>query len=285
MQLSRDRAELIKKYFTDVWGIAAKRIDVKARNLPVDPSAVEKEEGQQENRRVEIASSIPEITAPIRRDETKYSTTVSSIRLIPEIDAPHGVDRWNVTIKQGARTLFSNEGAGTQPPKYGDWDIDGDMFRTDNPPVEMTLQVRDKKQQDATATETLTINTLSLERKREERIGDMRVNRSKLILFDFDKATISSRNRAIIEEVKANITPRSKVTILGFTDLVGDADHNIKLSNDRAEAVRKAFGDVLNNLDVTTKGLGSSELQFPNDTPEGRFYCRMVQVVISTPVE
>ena len=113
----------------------------------------------------------------------------------------------------------------------------------------------------------------------------MRVNRSKLILFDFDKATISARNKAVIDELKSSITPKSKVQILGYTDQLGDPEHNQKLSEDRADAVRKAFGDALNGIDVTTKGLGSTEPLYPNDTPEGRFYSRTVVVVISTPVQ
>jgi len=59
----------------------------------------------------------------------------------------------------------------------------------------------------------------------------------------------------------------------------------VKLSQQRADAVRAAFGKTLDNVNVTTRGVGSTQLLFPNDTPEGRFYCRMVQVIIETPVE
>ena len=73
--------------------------------------------------------------------------------------------------------------------------------------------------------------------------------------------------------------------IVGFTDILGEEEYNRKLSEQRAEAVRAAFGSALDNIEVTTRGLGSSQLLFSNDTPEGRFYCRMVQVYIETPAE
>ncbi|MBN1449295.1 MAG: OmpA family protein, partial [Bacteroidetes bacterium] len=282
--LSRRRAETVKTYFTDVWGIESRRIDVKARNLPVDPSAVDDERGQEENRRVEITSNNESIIGPIRRDELEYNASLAGLVFEPKLQAPNGIERWSLAVKQGEQVLFSKESTGTPPDPVYSWDFSGDVFARTNDPLQVTLFVRDRKKQEANARKTVAMNTLTLERKREERIGDVRINRSKLILFDFDKATVSARNRSIIEEVSESITPNSRVSIVGYTDAMGDAEYNVRLSQQRAEAVRRAFGNTLNNVAVTTQGVGSTQLLFSNDTPAGRFYCRMVQVIIETPV-
>ncbi|MBE0644437.1 MAG: OmpA family protein, partial [Bacteroidetes bacterium] len=282
--LSRKRAETVKAYFTDVWGIDAKRITVRARNLPVDPSAVDDPRGQEENRRVEITSADEDIIGPIRRDQTEYNASLAGLIFEPQVDAPNGIERWILQVRQGSKTLFEKEGRGSKPESSYTWDISGDLFRRENDALKISFGVRDRKAQEQEVREEIEMNTLTLERKREERIGDVSVNRSKLILFDFDKATVSNRNRAIIREVTNSITPKSTVSIVGYTDALGEAEYNVKLSQQRADAVLKAFGKALDNINVTTRGVGSTQLLFSNETPEGRFYCRMVQVIIETPV-
>jgi outer membrane protein OmpA-like peptidoglycan-associated protein len=239
--------------------------------------------GQEENRRAEITSSDERITGPIRRDEIEYNASLRALNFKPDIDAPNGIKQWSLDVMQGSTSRFSQSGQQQAPPKTMTWPIDGDVFQRDNDSLVATLRVIDGKNQQKTVTQKVAVNTLTLERKREERIGGYIVNRSKLILFDYDKATVSKMNRTIIDEVSKSITPNSKVSIIGYTDALGDPEYNVKLSEQRAESVKNAFGKVLKDVQVTTKGVGSTQLLFPNDTPEGRFYCRMVQVIIETP--
>ncbi|MDH7515223.1 MAG: OmpA family protein, partial [Bacteroidota bacterium] len=281
--LSRQRAETIKSYFTDVWNIDSRRITVRARNLPQDPSVVELPEGQEENRRVEITSDDPSIIAPIPRDEIEYEASLAGIEIIPAVDAPNGIDRWSLNVVQAGKSLFSREQGGPVPSSFS-WTFEGDAFKRESAPVSVSLYVRDRIGQERTAQKQVVVNTFTLERKRQERIGDVLVNRSRLILFDFNKATISPRNKAIITEVSKSITPTSRVKIYGYTDRLGDAEYNVRLSQQRADAVRAEFGARLTNIPVESVGLGSSQLLFPNDTPEGRIFCRMVVVIIETPV-
>ncbi|MCZ7557867.1 MAG: OmpA family protein [Bacteroidia bacterium] len=283
--LSKQRAETVRDYFVNTWGIESRRITVRSRNLPVDPSAVDDPRGQEENRRVEITSATEEIIAPIRRDEIAYSTSLDALLLKPSVDAPNGVERWLLQVSQGPRSLFSQSGTGSAPAASYRWDFEGEALVRSGEALKVELLVRDRRAQEEDVPVNIALNTLTLERKQEERIGDVRVNRIKLILFDYDKATVSKRNLDIIDEVTESITPTSRVAINGYTDALGDAEYNMGLSQQRAEAVKASFGAKLANVEVTTKGLGSTPLLFPNDTPEGRFYCRMVQVIIETPVQ
>jgi outer membrane protein OmpA-like peptidoglycan-associated protein len=52
--LSQLRAEAVKDYLQRIWGIAAARMLIEARNLPVEPSPSDTREGRMENQRVEF---------------------------------------------------------------------------------------------------------------------------------------------------------------------------------------------------------------------------------------
>jgi len=60
--LSRNRAELIKKYLVDIWGIDAARLPVEARNLPENSTLATTVKSIEKNRRVQDKRDILEIT-------------------------------------------------------------------------------------------------------------------------------------------------------------------------------------------------------------------------------
>jgi len=41
---------------------------------------------------------------------------------------------------------------------------------------------------------------------------------------------------------------------------------------------------AINRKGASATGTGKQTLQFDNDLPEGRFYCRTVNVIVSTPI-
>jgi OOP family OmpA-OmpF porin len=105
-------------------------------------------------------------------------------------------------------------------------------------------------------------------------------------LFDFDKADLKPEGKAQIkayrEEAKAELSRADKITITGYTDNVGTADYNMKLSLRRAEAVRDyviSLGIDPNKLEV--KGEGMSNPMADNSTEEGRAKNRRVEVEIT----
>jgi len=53
--LSKNRAEAVKNYLVDVWGIAPGRISIQSRNLPAKPANNDRSDGREENQRVEIS--------------------------------------------------------------------------------------------------------------------------------------------------------------------------------------------------------------------------------------
>ncbi|MEQ1739532.1 MAG: OmpA family protein [Methyloglobulus sp.] len=104
------------------------------------------------------------------------------------------------------------------------------------------------------------------------------------IQFDTNKATIKAESDAqvshIAEVLKAY--PKVKIKIGGYTDNTGNANGNKKLSNNRANAVKKAIvskGIAADRMDA--EGYGSDHPVATNDTPEGRQQNRRIDVRVT----
>jgi len=104
-------------------------------------------------------------------------------------------------------------------------------------------------------------------------------------LFDFDKAELKPEGKEQINEyvkVAREVLSRAdKVIISGHTDNVGKADYNMKLSLQRAEAVRdylKSIGSKPDKMDVIGEGMNRPVAD--NRTKEGRAKNRRVEVEV-----
>ncbi len=277
--LSRSRAESIKKYLTDVWGITGKRIKIEQRNLPANPSNTAINEGNEENRRVEISSNDGEIITPIIIDDTIRRVSTPVIRFLPRATAEAGLAEWTLTATQAQGLSTKFNGTSVLQPTL-DWNISKnipDARLTGR--INYTLNVRDTEGQTATSSGEIQVEQVTLQKKRDEKLADKLIDRYSLILFDFDKADLDRRNQSIISFIKKRISPDASVFITGYTDLTGDEEHNQRLAQQRATATAQAIGMKANVSDA--KG----EQQFPNTTPEGRFYNRTVEIMVETPVK
>ncbi|HLG86771.1 MAG TPA: OmpA family protein [Alphaproteobacteria bacterium] len=63
--------------------------------------------------------------------------------------------------------------------------------------------------------------------------------KSYLVFFDFDKSTLTSEGRNIVDQAAANAGPAhvTQITVTGHTDTVGSDAYNMRLSKRRAESV------------------------------------------------
>jgi OmpA-OmpF porin, OOP family len=105
---------------------------------------------------------------------------------------------------------------------------------------------------------------------------------SLAINFDTGKSTIKDDSKPIVDQMidlmKSN--PDLKVEIQGHTDNVGKADANKKLSQDRADAVKKALTDAgIAAARMTAMGYGDTKPVASNDTDEGKAKNRRVELV------
>jgi outer membrane protein OmpA-like peptidoglycan-associated protein len=142
--------------------------------------------------------------------------------------------------------------------------------------------VRDRTGQTLDKTFTLDVQQLTIRQKRFEQRDDKRLDRLSLIVFDFNKAELTSAHRQLLDEIKSRVQPNSSVVIAGYADRSGDPNYNRDLARRRCVEVQRALGLPDERVVIVPKG--SDELLYDNATPEGRSYCRTVQITIETPI-
>jgi outer membrane protein OmpA-like peptidoglycan-associated protein len=103
------------------------------------------------------------------------------------------------------------------------------------------------------------------------------------INFDTDSDRLKADSAPVIKQIADALAknPALKLEIDGYTDSVGDAAHNVDLSNRRAQAVQTVlvgqFGVTAARL--SSKGMGQANPISSNDTPIGRAANRRVEFV------
>ena len=103
------------------------------------------------------------------------------------------------------------------------------------------------------------------------------------ITFDTDSDRLKPESAVVLKAVVAGLTknPNLKLAIDGYTDSVGNADHNLDLSKRRAAAVKSVlvsqFGVDAGRL--STNGFGAAKPIESNDTADGRAENRRVEFV------
>lgn len=281
IKLSTQRAEEVRGYLLDVWGISPQRIRLQSRNLPEKAANSQSPDGAQENRRVELLSDDLSIVAPVITRDTVRSISPPSVRIRPSVKADRPIARWSVTLQQGDGMLKTFEGSGT-PPGLLDWNVQQEQSthpRSDQP-ITYRLDVVDDDGNRVEASGVLDVKLLTITRKRTERMADKEIDRFSLILFDVRSADLSASNAAIVDLIKPYVRPSSTVTLTGLTDRLGNVAQNQVLAEDRARTAARALGVASTGI---IRGVGNAKTYAP-ELPEGRLYTRTVDIVIETPV-
>ena len=111
------------------------------------------------------------------------------------------------------------------------------------------------------------------------------MNFDEAALFEFDKADLKAEGKeqlnAYREKAKADLSSAEKVRVVGYTDNTGTAEHNSKLSQQRAEVVR----DYLVSGGVDPKkleaiGAADANPVADNGTKEGQAKNRRVEIEV-----
>ena len=111
------------------------------------------------------------------------------------------------------------------------------------------------------------------------------------ILFDFDKYDLRPSAAPALRQAAEVLRQRARgaVEIDGHTDAKGAPDYNLKLSQQRAESVRRWLveREGLTQTRFATKGFGAARPVAPNtapdgsDDPDGRQRNRRVEIVFA----
>jgi outer membrane protein OmpA-like peptidoglycan-associated protein len=106
------------------------------------------------------------------------------------------------------------------------------------------------------------------------------------VLFDFNKASLKPGARERLSKLAGILLAypgNYRLEIEGHTDAVGSEGYNQKLSEERAESVRRYLveGGIASDRVIAVRGVGEIRPVATNDTAEGRQRNRRVEIVIS----
>ena len=104
------------------------------------------------------------------------------------------------------------------------------------------------------------------------------------VLFGFDSSDLQGDTRTMIGELGRELAAVGirSAGIEGHASAEGDVDYNLKLSERRAEAVRRTLvAGGLSDAAMRVRGLGALDPIAPNDSEEGRQQNRRVVIVVT----
>jgi outer membrane protein OmpA-like peptidoglycan-associated protein len=281
-QLAQTRAEQVKKYLSDVWGITGSRILIQTRPSSQTSNDVLEAE---ENRRVDIITDTPEVLDEMRFDYKGKVVTPPMVRVKFDIDAPAGLQNWKLEANQDGTTLKTVRG-GTRYPSSYEWNLaSAPLDSLPQTAREITLRVEATDNNSKTARSpvaSLPVEMLSgsaASKKAAVRTDIYTVYSSMRGEPAFSNADASVQ-RQLLNIMRKGIKPGAKLAITGFTDARTPAE-NARAATEQA-AQNVAY--QLNLQDSMANAGGISSLH-DNSLPEGRFYNRFVQVEIRNVVK
>ncbi len=281
--LARNRANSVADYLNKNWGINKNRFNISFREFPLLATTGTYSEGLEENRRVEIACKDPRVLAPVQHSEF-MEYTANKNALVFDFELWEIGDRSiEIVLTYGNEEIHKRT---YSKLKDGKWNIafPKELLNTlganFNPNKELIAICSVREGLKIIQRKEINIGISKTESKFE-------VGRLNLIVFDFDRSDISLSNQEMIRDfIKDGIDPNSNTTITGSTDKLGEAKYNEELSLRRAHAVAGFITNVISGFKADKiQGIGSSVLEFDNNLPEGRFYCRTVLVEVKTPIK
>jgi outer membrane protein OmpA-like peptidoglycan-associated protein len=104
------------------------------------------------------------------------------------------------------------------------------------------------------------------------------------VRFDFNKSSLTPQAKANLDKLVPVFTeyPDTNIVIYGYTDNKGAVDYNLKLSQERANAVKSYLVKKgLVSARFTTTGMGIADPIESNDTDAGRSKNRRVEFAIT----
>lgn len=107
----------------------------------------------------------------------------------------------------------------------------------------------------------------------------------KTVYFDSGKYEIKNNTATILDEAAAIMTkyPTSRFSISGYADSTGSAERNLKLTDNRAHAVKDYLvSKGVSEANLSAKGYGEADPIASNKTSKGRAQNRRVEVKLES---
>ena len=285
------RAETIKRYLVDVFGIEGSRITTEGRDKPRIPS--ETPGGTKElallkagDRRVDIESNSPEMMIQVGGGPhhmlkpvqivAEVEDPLDSHVLINVVGAKEVLASWSleITDEQGKVQRFG--------PSTQDHDnISGNTILGDHSTGDYKVVMLGQTKGGKFVRKESSVHLVRRDAPPKEAVRFS-------VLFDFDQSkTIASYEKFLTDIVTPLIPDNGIVVIHGHTDIIGDEEYNDNLSRERVQDAqniieRAILSSAKSGITFETFGFGENLQYAPCDNyfPEGRFYNRSVIIDI-----
>jgi outer membrane protein OmpA-like peptidoglycan-associated protein len=291
-EYSKARAETIKRYLVDVFGIKGSRITTEGREKPRIPSEVPG--GTKElallragDRRVDIESNSPEMLIEVGGAPHPY--WLKPVQIVTEVEDP--LDSYVIFYVVGAKEVLASwsleitddQGKGHRygPSTRDQENISGNTILGDRSQGDYKVVMLGETKSGKFVRKESSVHLI----RRDEPIKEA-VRFS--VLFDFDQSkTIASYEKFLTDIVTPLIPDSGVVIIHGHTDIIGEEEYNENLSNERAQDARNIIERAISSsgrrgITFETFGFGENLQYAPFDNyfPEERFYNRTVIIDI-----
>ncbi|HET9136907.1 MAG TPA: OmpA family protein [Candidatus Kapabacteria bacterium] len=170
---------------------------------------------------------------------------------------------YGVTATATSYTFFSQHFSVPDSSKYNEINYKIELMPLDTSGEIATTTIKDTNQKNQAASTPIQLNN---------------------IFFDFNKATLRPESIPELKQLIKFLAQNTKVRIeiSGHTDSVGTSAYNLKLSQDRADAVREYLLSHSNITParITAKGYGETKPVAANDTEENKQKNRRTEFLI-----
>ena len=299
-RLAKGRAETVAQYLTSKWTIAPERITIvsglRSPTAAVTsmPDAQDRRDGHEENRRVELSSTVAAVLDPVVVADTARTMVLPRTNASAVATDVRGATwkTWWSTDQDSARQLLQGDLG-----DIDDWFSAGvgphlqhiDSRFTD--PLQRVSKVRynvlvSRQADTAFASDLLPVRYDVQARRRYTGDADSTESRFMLTQFEYGTGRMLSVQSSIVDRyINPEITPRTSITIIGFTDRKGDAARNAELSIVRAREASAGITGGAKRLILGEGEAGSfAKPPFVNQLPETRLYNRTVEILLRTPI-
>jgi outer membrane protein OmpA-like peptidoglycan-associated protein len=288
-------ARAVRKYFEEIFGIDSLRIKLEGRDKPKIPSEhpggiLELDLLREGDRRVSIESSSPELLIEF---QSSPNSPLKPIEILTVQDAPP--DSYVSFNVAGAKAAFSSWSLEMQDEtgsiqKFGPY-----TQEVVNLPGKSILGLRPEGKYKATmigerknGSKTKLDTTVQMKLWASSQLKEgLRFS----VIFEFNESqAITIYEKYLNDIVTPKIPENGTVIIHGHTDIIGEEEHNMELSEARANEVKSIIENSLarlgrNDVKFEVKGFGEdiNVSPFENKFPEERFYNRTVIIDIIPP--
>jgi outer membrane protein OmpA-like peptidoglycan-associated protein len=274
-------AESVKAYLVSVFEINESRIKTEGRDVPLHPSiqpggTKELDILREGDRRVDLVSSSPELLAPVQIISIQEDPLDGRVIFTAASGKKESIKSWSLELKDDKGNI-QNYGPFTKEEQS----ISGNTILGNRNEADYNVTMTGKTKDGLVFTRQKTLHLVRNAAPKEE---GLRFS----VLFDFDQSKTVAAYEKFLVEVVAPLVPNGGLVIIhGHSDDIGDADHNMSLSANRAQASHEILEKALlkaGRTGVTYHvhgyGADTDAAPFENKLPEERFYNRTVIIDI-----